>query len=67
MTYAMTCSCGDAMKVEAGTRVEAVTKMKRMMTEEAVTEHILRKHPGEKVPTLAEVHRMIEQGLKAAA
>ena len=66
MTYTMTCSCGDVMRVEAATRAEAVVKMKALMSEGAVSAHMLQKHPGEKVPTLARAHEMIEQGLKAA-
>jgi len=67
MTYSMTCSCGDVMTVQANTRDEAVKKLKSLMNEEAVTEHMARKHAGEKVPTLGQVQTMIEQGLKAAA
>jgi hypothetical protein len=37
------------------------------MTEGTMSAHMLQKHPGEEVPTLAQMHLMIEQGLKAAA
>jgi len=67
MTYSLTCNCGEVMTVQSNTRDEAVRKLKSLMNEEAVTEHMLRKHAGEKVPTLGQVHAMIEQGLKAAA
>jgi predicted RNase H-like HicB family nuclease len=67
MTYSMTCSCGDVMTVQGGTREEAVRNMKEATTEKAVTEHMKQKHPGEKVPTVEEIRGMIEHGLKAAA
>jgi hypothetical protein len=67
MTYSMTCSCGEVMTVQGNTRDEAVKNLKSLMNEESVTEHMGRKHAGEKVPTLGQVHAMIEQGLKAAA
>jgi predicted RNase H-like HicB family nuclease len=67
MTYSITCSCGDVMKIQGNTREEAVRNLKVLMNEEAVTEHMMRKHPGEKLPTVLQVHAMIEQGLKASA
>jgi hypothetical protein len=67
MKYIMTCSCGDVMKVEAGTRVEAVKNLKAMMNEKSVAEHMKQKHPGEQIPAIQQVHAMIEQDLKTAA
>lgn len=62
----MTCSCGDVMTVEAGSREEAVGKMKGMMDETAVAAHMSEKHPGEPMMSVAQVHAMIEQGLAVA-
>jgi predicted RNase H-like HicB family nuclease len=66
MTYSMTCSCGDVMSVQGGTREEAVKNLKAMMNEKTVAEH-MKKHPGEEVPSVEQVYAMIEQDLKAAA
>ena len=62
----MTCTCGDVMTVEAGTRDEAVNKMKGMMNEGAVTAHMAEKHAGEPVPPVSQVHQMIERDLQEA-
>jgi acid phosphatase class B len=67
MTYSMTCSCGDVMTIQGNTREEAVKNLKSLMDEKAVNAHMAQKHPGEKAPTVKQVHTMIEQGLKAAA
>ena len=67
MKYSMTCSCGDVMKIEAGTRAEAVKNLKTLMSEKSVSEHMKQKHPGEKIPAIQQVHAMIEQDLKTAA
>jgi hypothetical protein len=55
------------MKVEAGTRTEAVKNLKAMMSEKSVAEHMKQKHPGEIIPAIQQVHAMIEQDLKMAA
>ena len=62
----MTCSCGDVMKVEAENREEAVSKMKEMMTEDAIKAHSAEKHPGEPVPSVAEAHENIDKNLQEA-
>lgn len=67
MTYSMTCSCGDVMKVKAGTRTEAVDNMKALTNEATVYEHMAQKHIGDAVPTIEQVHSIIEQSLKASA
>jgi predicted RNase H-like HicB family nuclease len=67
MTYSMTCSCGDVMSVQGGTREEAVKNLKGVMNEKTVAEHMKLKHPGEEVPSVEQVYAMIDQGLKAAA
>jgi hypothetical protein len=51
------------MKVEATNKEEAISKMKSMMTEAMVAEHMAAKHPGDPVPATAQVHAMIEQKL----
>ena len=63
----MTCSCGDVMSAQGSTREEAVKNLKAIMNEESVSEHMARKHPGDKIPTDEQVYVMIERGLKAAA
>ena len=60
--YSMTCSCGDPMDVEAGSLEEAVSKMKEMMTEEVIAKHMSEKHPGEEVPSVQQVHAMVDSG-----
>ena len=60
----MTCTCGHKMETEAGSRQEAVQKIKDMMTPEAVAQHMAEKHPGEPVLSVEEVHAGIEQGVK---
>ena len=62
----MTCSCGDVMTVDADNREEAVTKMKAMMTPEMVASHMAAKHPGQPVPSQAEMGMMVEQKMVAA-
>jgi len=52
------------METEAGSRQEAVQKIKDMMTPEAVAQHMAEKHPGEPVLSVEEVHAGIEQGVK---
>ena len=66
MTYSMQCSCGDTMTMEAGSREEAVIKFKDMMTEDAISQHMTEKHPGQPVMSVAECHAMIEQHVKEA-
>lgn len=67
MKYTMSCSCGDVMTVDAATREEAVKSVKKLMTEQAIVDHMTQKHPGETVPTCEQVRTTIEQNLKAAA
>lgn len=63
----MTCTCGDVMTVDAGTKEEAVKKLKGMMTQEALTKHMADKHAGQPVPTLAQSHEMIDKMTVLAA
>lgn len=67
MTYSMTCTCGDEMKIEAGSHDEATTKMKAMMDEAAITKHTAEKHPGQPAMSVADCHAMIDQNLKEVA
>ena len=60
----MTCSCGDKMDVEAGSREEAVSKLKGMMDEKAIKAHMSEKHPGEPLISVADCHAQIERDLK---
>ncbi len=62
--FSMTCSCGDVMSVDAESREEAVTKMKGMMTQEAIDAHCAEKHPEMKLAQ-ADVHAGIEKDLMA--
>ena len=59
----MTCSCGDVMDIEAETRGEAVSKMKAMMTQEAIASHMAEKHPSDPVMSVEDCHAMIEKHL----
>lgn len=61
--FSMTCTCGDVMTVEAMDQAEAVSKMKAMMTPEAVAAHFAEKHAGDSVPSQEEMAAMIESNL----
>lgn len=61
--YQMTCSCGDPMSVEAGSREEAVEKLQGTMTEEAIKAHMDEKHAGQPIPSVMEMHADIAQKL----
>ncbi len=61
--FSMTCSCGDKMAIDAENRDEAVSKMKAMMTQEAIDAHCAEKHPGMKL-TMADVHMGIDKDLQ---
>lgn len=63
-TYSFTCSCGDAMTVEAANHAEAVTKLKDMMTTESIAAHFADKHATEtEIPSVEAVHSQIEAGV----
>lgn len=64
--FSMTCTCGDVMNVEASTRTAAVNKLKKIMNEGAVKQHMADKHPGQAVPAVAQVHADIAQQVKEA-
>ena len=49
------------MKMEAGSRDEAVKKFKRMMTKEMIEKHMKENHPGKPVMSVAECHAGIEK------
>jgi hypothetical protein len=63
MTFSMKCSCGDEMKVEAGSHDEAAAKIKGMMDEAAIAKHMSEKHPGQPVMSVADCHAMIDKNL----
>ncbi len=64
MTYSMTCSCGDVMTVRGRTREKAVTKMKTLLNETTIYEHMAQKHMNDRVPDIQQVHAVIEQDLE---
>lgn len=64
--YSMTCSCGDAMNVEAASRPEAVSKLQGIMNEDAIKGHMIQRHPGDPFPTVAQIHGQIAQNLQLA-
>jgi len=67
-SYRMTCSCGQVMSVEAGSREEAVRMLQGGMTQAALDGHMKQYHkPGEQKPTLQQAHTMIEQNVAVAA
>jgi len=63
MTFEMKCDCGKTVTVEAANRDEAVQKVKEIMTEDAIKEHMASGHPGQPVPTPEQAHARIEQNL----
>lgn len=61
-TYSMTCSCGQVMSVDAGSRDEAVKSLQGMMTQDAINAHMKDHHKAdEPVPSVEQVHGMIAQ------
>lgn len=64
MKYEMKCNCGKTVTVEAANREDAIQKVKEIMNEEAIKEHMASEHPGEPVPPLEQAHAMIGQNLK---
>ncbi|TSC67731.1 MAG: hypothetical protein G01um101466_653 [Parcubacteria group bacterium Gr01-1014_66] len=64
--FNMTCSCGDVMTVDAENRGDAVSQLKHMRDEQAITAHMTEKHPGEPLISVADCHRMIEKEVVAA-
>jgi hypothetical protein len=67
MTYEMNCDCGKTVSVEAENREEAIEKVKEIMNEEAIKEHMAAEHPGQQVPPVEQAHAMIDQYLKEAS
>ena len=55
-----TCTCGDAMDVEAESKDEAIDKTMAMMTPEMVAAHMAEKHPGQAVPSQEETRTGVE-------
>ena len=52
------------MSVDAGSKEEAVIKLKEMMNEESVMNHISESHSGESAPTVQELHSMIDRSMR---
>lgn len=67
MKFSSTCSCGDVMTVDAGSKEEAVTKLQAMMTEDAIAKHMAEKHPGDPVPSMEQAHALIAANTVAVA
>ncbi len=65
-SFSMTCTCGHVMKTDASTKEEAVRKIKAMMSPGAIAQHMAERHPGQPVLPVAQVHAMIEQGVRPA-
>ena len=63
--FSMTCTCGHVMNVDAPSRQDAVTKLKGMMSADAVAQHMAERHKGQPVPPVSAVHTMIEQSTRA--
>ena len=49
------------MAVDAANRDEAVGKLKYMMNADMVAKHMAEKHSGEPLPSVDQVHGMIDQ------
>jgi hypothetical protein len=64
--FKMSCTCGDEYSVDANDRDEAVSKMKGMMTQEAIDAHMNEKHAGQPKISMADCHAMIERDMVAA-
>ena len=54
------------MSVDAADKNQAVRKLAAMMGPEATAQHMKTKHPGEPIPSQAQIKAMIEQGLQQA-
>ena len=65
-SYSMTCTCGEVMTVDAGSREAAASMLKAGMTQPAIDAHMQEHHKaGDPKPTLEQVHAMIDQTLVA--
>lgn len=54
------------MKVEAANRDEAVTKIKTIMDEKGIADHMGKNHPGQPLISVADCHMMIERDVVPA-
>ena len=64
--FHMQCSCGHDIKVEAKSRTDAVSKIKGLLDEKAIEEHLKTRHKGEPAPSVAQVHLMVAQNTMPA-
>lgn len=65
-TYAVECSCGHDMKVQASDMDEAIARLTSMMDSDGVRDHFARYHKGEPVPGVDEVHAHIANDIMEA-
>ena len=49
------------MTIEARTLPEAIDRFKKMMNKAMIADHFATNHPGEMVPSVADVHMQIEK------
>lgn len=61
MKFAMKCTCGHVIDVDAPNHEEAVEKIQDIMSEDAIAAHMAEKHVGEPVPTKEQSDMNIEQ------
>ncbi len=64
--YEMACMCGEVAEVEAHSREEALYKIWNEMDGKGFAAHMRRVHPGERVPSPAEVYDLIDEHLFVA-
>ncbi len=63
MKYEMECNCGETVSVDASSHEEALTKVKGIMNEDAIKQHMQDKHPGQPLMTIEQAHAMVDQNL----
>lgn len=66
MKYSFTCTCGHTISVDANSRDEAVQKIKDMITPDFISAHMSEKHPGEAVPSVEDMHKMVDEKVTEA-
>lgn len=66
MRYIMLCSCKHLMDVAAKSRIEAVGKLKSIMSKDAIKTHFVKFHKGLNIPSKKDIDIMIEKKLMEA-
>lgn len=66
MTYKFVCTCGHEVTADAEGQEEAIEKIKGIMTEEAVAQHMAEKHPGDPVPSKEQYDMLLSQNVQPA-